>query len=824
MLTPDLLNRFTTHLKEALQKALSFAILNGREIIEPGDVLVGLLNEKGSIGAELLLKSGFSKEEAEQNFRGMACETRQLVTPDLSLPVKKIIEKCILTAHINEHKYVGTEHLLSALISSDDPLLQNFFAARAVTLPALREQILQVLKSTSRFPDFMGNGMEPDGPREEETLTPLTSRREPQRAARPSALDTFTRELTKPENADLLDPVIGRETELDRVVEILCRRNKNNPILLGDPGVGKTAIVEGLAKRLASGDVPDALYGKRIRCLDLALTVAGTMYRGEFEARLKQVVEEARQDPNMVLFIDEIHTIVGAGSTTGTLDAANILKPALARGEIRCIGATTWNEFKKHIEPDAALERRFQPITVDEPTAEATRVILGGLESRYADHHRVHYAPEALDAAVEFADRYITDRNFPDKAIDLIDEAAASVIAHRQSRESHERLAALEIAISATMEVKGAAVKEGHFEKADAATEDLARLEKERDALQRNVKRQFDANRPVVTREHVARVVARISNVPISTILSTERERLATLESDLGNTVIGQERAIAELSEIVRRSRLGLHDARRPKSAVLLVGPSGTGKTQLARTLAMTIFGREDALIKIDMSEFSEAHTVSKLVGSPAGYVGYREQTKLTDAIRKRPHGVVLFDEFEKAHADVQNILLQILEDGMMTDGTGRQISFRQSYIILTSNVGSDRLGKKTLGFSDDTDGFEQVVKQELAEILRPELMNRLDRTIIFRPLERDSLKEILRRELQEILARVEKTQRVACSAGDDVLEWLLTQPLPPEEGARAIRRLLEREVLSIIGRTLTEKPQKRKIAFSADKKRLKAT
>ncbi len=589
MLTPDLINRFTTHLKEALQKALGFAISNGREIVEPGDVLVGLLNEKGSIGAELLLKSGFSKEDAEADFRGTAGEARQLVTPDLSLPVKKIIEKCILTAHMNEHKYVGTEHLLSALVSSDDPLLQNFFAARAGALPTLREQILQVLKSTSRFPDFIGDGIGVGDAPNEETLTPLSPRREPQRAARASAMDAFTRELTKPETADLLDPVIGRETELDRVVEILCRRNKNNPILLGDPGVGKTAIVEGLAKRLASGDVPDALYGKRIRCLDLALTVAGTMYRGEFEARLKQVVEEARQDSNIVLFIDEIHTIVGAGSTTGTLDAANILKPALARGEIRCIGATTWNEFKKYIEPDAALERRFQPITVEEPTAEATRGILKGLQSRYADHHRIHYTQESLDAAVDFADRYITDRNFPDKAIDLIDEAAASVIAHRQSRESHERLSALEIAISATLEAKSAAVKEGHFQKADAAAADLIRLEKERDALQRNVKRQFDESRPIVTREHVARVVARISNVPLSTILSTERERLATLETELGSVVVGQERAISELSEIVRRSRLGLHDARRPKSAVLLVGPSGTGKTQLARTLAKTL-------------------------------------------------------------------------------------------------------------------------------------------------------------------------------------------------------------------------------------------
>ncbi|MFH1621127.1 MAG: ATP-dependent Clp protease ATP-binding subunit [Patescibacteria group bacterium] len=824
MLTPDILDRFTTHLKEALQKALGFAVASGRELVEPGDLLIGLINEKGSIGAELLLKQGIDIHKAELALRGIPSSQRgKVAAPDLSPAVKKILEKCVLTAHINEHKYVGTEHLLSALLEGEYPDLKTFFDNQKLDLAQLREQVLQVLKSTSRFPELAIGGDEMDDPT---PLPPELGRPQMPRQTRITALEAFTRELTNPETAASLDPVIGRERELDRVIEILCRRMKNNPVLLGDPGVGKTAIVEGLAKRLSEGDVPDALHGKKLLVLDLALTVAGTMYRGEFEARLKQILDEVRNDPEVILFIDEIHNIVGAGSTSGSLDAANILKPALSRGEIRCVGATTWAEYKKHIEPDAALERRFQPVAIEEPSAEATLEILKGLEKYYADYHRVKYAKGILENCIYFAEKYFPDRFFPDKAIDLLDESAASVIARRKSSERMERLASLELAVQVAEDNKNQAVHEGNLAKADEASKDMDRLDHEFQVLKKAYDDARSKDRPLVTPQDVAEVVSRVANVPLSTVLATERERLSSLENRLTSQILGQPKAMSAVSDAIFRSRLGLSDPKRPKTALLFVGPSGTGKTETAKVLAQELFGREEALIKLDMSEFSEGHTVAKLVGSPAGYVGYRDGTRLTDALRKRPHSVVLFDEFEKAHPDVQNLLLQILEDGCLTDGTGRPVSFKHSYAIITSNVGSDRLEKKSLGFENnensDDESFERMIKDELALRFRPELLNRLDRVVVFQPLNRGPIKELLKRELKKILSRVESVQLVACQAGDDVLEWLLSQPLPKEEGARAVRRLVEKEITAAIGRILTEQPQKKKLRIKATSNGLK--
>lgn len=825
MLSPDLIDRFTAHLKEALQKALSFTIMNGRDTVEPGDLLVGLLHEKGSIAAEILAKQKVTTDKTEKAFRGFPAPAAHIVTPDLSPAVKKIIEKCVLTAHLHEHKYVGTEHLLFALLDGDAGVVEQFLRQEKIDILQMREQLTTVLKSTSRFPEI-AEQLESAQEGEDAPQSPQNPMSDPRvmgkRNQPASALDAFTHELTRPQIAEKLDPVIGRETELERVIQILCRRNKNNPILLGEPGVGKTAIVEGLAKRLADGDVPEALYGKRLLSLDLAMTVAGTMYRGEFEGRLKQIIDEAKADPNVILFIDEIHNIVGAGSTSGSLDAANILKPALARGEIRCVGATTWAEYKKHIEPDAALERRFQPISVEEPTPEATITILEGLLPSYAKHHRVEYSEDVIPMAVRLAERYMTDRFFPDKAIDLIDEAAASIIAKRSVSEERERLATLSLAISAAEEHKQEAIRTNNLPAAEAAAKEIQELQTQAEGLQKAIEQKRAKDVLKVTGTDIAKIVARMTGATLGSVLATDREQLHGLRGALQQTIFGQDEAIDALTDVVTRSRLGFGDPTRPKAAMLFVGPSGTGKTEMARRLAKLLFGREDALVKIDMSEFSEGHSVAKLVGSPAGYVGYRDSNKFTDAIRKRPHSVVLFDEFEKAHPDVQNVLLQILEDGKLSDGTGRHIPFRHSYIIITSNAGSERIGMKSLGFANENNTFSAEVKEELKQRFRPELLNRLDRIVVFKPLDKNVLRSILRRELNTILERVEQAQHIAWTAGDDVIDWLSNRPLPEEEGARAIRHLIEREVTALISRLLAEKPNKKKISLTASKSGLK--
>ncbi|MSR85304.1 ATP-dependent Clp protease ATP-binding subunit [Candidatus Uhrbacteria bacterium] len=819
MIEPQFLARFTTHLKEALQKGLAFSISNGRDLVEPGDLLVGLLQEKGSIASEILNKSSIVLQTTEEHFRGFPAphQAGAPVAPDLSLAVKRLLEKCVMTAHVYEHKYVGTEHLLFALLETPLVDLHQFFEAQGMNLDLAKEQVTQVLKSTSKFPDLIVKPLGEHTENEAGVAPPLQvdERTRATREQRLRALEIFARELTAPDTVAELDPVIGREEEMERVVQILCRRFKNNPILLGEPGVGKTAIVEGLATKLAAGDVPDVLQGKRVFALDLSLMVAGTMYRGEFEARMKQLLEEVRTDKNIILFIDEIHNLVGAGSTSGSLDAANILKPALSRGEIRCIGATTWNEYKKFIEPDAALERRYQPVSVQEPSSELALKMLHGLKAHYEEHHGVHFEPEALTAAIRLSERYLTDRFFPDKAVDLLDEGAALLNAGRRSQEPMERLRALDIALSVMQEKKEQAVKNGHLDEASAALQDEERLMKEKKMLERTLEEARQAERLTVTADHIAQVVARIAHIPVSMVLSRERDQLANLENRLAETILGQTEAVRTVAEAVRHARLGLSDPRRPKASFLFVGPSGVGKTALARALAMEIFGRESALVKLDMSEFSEGHSVSKLLGSPAGYVGYREGNRLADTIRKHPHTVLLFDEFEKAHPDVQHILLQALEDGKITDAGGRAIPFHHSYMVLTSNVGADFLHRARLGFDDlstkKSQVYETLVRDQLSDRFRTELLNRLDRIVIFQPLERDALKEILRRELTAVFERLQATQKIIYSVQEEVLEWLLTQDLKAEEGARAARRIVEREVAALLGRALIEHPQKQK-------------
>ncbi len=770
MFQAELITRFTNHLKEVLQKALSFALQQGRGTLEAGDLVVGLLQERGCIGGELLFKAGISREQAEQQFKGMKIashdEQAASLTLDLSQDVKHILEKSVLTAHFHEHKYIGTEHLLFALLDIPIENLSVFFQAHKVSAIVLRGQVVNVLKSTSRFPD-VAKRLDQEQDQEEgatEETTDGNTRRSKEK--KPKALEIFARELSDPKHAELLDPVIGREQEIDRVTEILCRRTKNNPILLGEPGVGKTAIAEGLAQRLAKGTVPLPLKGKRLFAIDLALLVAGTMYRGEFEARLKQLIDEAKEDPNVILFIDEIHTIVGAGSTSGSLDAANMLKPALARGEVRCIGATTWSEYKKFIEPDAALERRYQPVDVPEPTREVTRQILNGLKERYEAHHKISYHPEALDAAVRLAERYLTDRFFPDKAIDLLDEAAAHVN-NRQTEEIKPK--------------KGGKKTKGPV--------------------------------TIVQASDIAAVVSRLSRVPLSSILLAEKEALRGLEGRLKTSILGQSEAVQAVAEAVQRARLGLSDPRRPKASFLFVGPSGVGKTELARVLAKELFGKEDALHRLDMSEFAEAHTVSKLLGSPAGYVGYREQNRLTDTLRKRPNSVLLLDEFEKAHPDVQHLLLQILEEGQLTDGTGKSVSLRNAYVVVTGNVGAELLQRGSLGFGDNAAGnkFEARVHEQLKERFRPELLNRFDKIIIFNPLSKEAIEALIRRETQTVLDRAQETHAINYRVSQEVFKWLTDQAKIKEEGGRAARRVVERDILPLVATALLKPSNKKR-------------
>lgn len=821
MLQPDFLARFTTHLREALQKGLAFAIASGRDLVLPGDLLVGLLQERGSVANDILLKSNVNQKQAEMVFRGLPTphEPGAAIAPDLSSMVKRALERSVLKAHTLQHKYVGTEHLLLSMLELAFVDVQTFLVEQGVQVDYLRDQLDSVLKTTSKFPDLNTSNTEVTDTDGSEEASPSLSEAQEQTRAKPradkkgKALESFARELTSPEHVSKLDPVIGRDAETERLIEVLCRRSKNNPILLGDPGVGKTAVVEGLAQRLAQDQVPDILQGKRVYALDLALLVAGTMYRGEFESRLKQLVDEAKADPNSILFIDEIHNIVGAGSTSGSLDAANILKPALARGEIRCIGATTWAEYKKHIEPDAALERRYQTIEVVEPDQAQTLAMLQGLKSRYEEHHGVRYSPIALDLAVKLAGRYLNDRHFPDKAIDVLDEAAAHVTSKRKSSEQVERIRALEVALSAIREVKQDALSRGALQEASQAFDDETRLQKEKQLMEKQLKKQRGQQKLTVDTDDVIHVVARMLRVSPAMIASSEREQLNGLEDRLRAHLVGQDEAIKHVSEAIHRAGLGLNDPRRPKASLLFVGPSGVGKTEMAKLLAKEIFGREEALVRLDMTEFSEGHSVSKLLGSPAGYVGYREGNRLSDTIRKHPHSVLLFDEFEKAHADVQHLLLQALEDGKMTDSSGRPLSLKHSYIILTSNVGSEFVSRSSIGFAhaeQSVGQFDESVREQLRDRFRPELLNRLDRIVVFKPLQREQLRSIVKREMDQILQRLQDGQQVKYKVEKNVVDWLLEREMNLLEGARSARHVVEREMASLLGKQLIQNPKKK--------------
>ncbi|MCK2020991.1 ATP-dependent protease ATP-binding subunit ClpC [Peribacillus frigoritolerans] len=769
--------RFTERAQKVLALAQEEAIRLGHNNIGTEHILLGLVREGDGIAAKALYALGLGPEKIQkevENLIGRGQDTAQTIhyTPR----AKKVIELSMDEARKLGHSYVGTEHVLLGLIREGEGVAARVLNNLGVSLNKARQQVLQLLGSNE------SGGHQGSAAANASTPT----------------LDGLARDLTAIAREGSLDPVIGRSKEIQRVIEVLSRRTKNNPVLIGEPGVGKTAIAEGLAQQIINNEVPEILRDKRVMTLDMGTVVAGTKYRGEFEDRLKKVMDEIRQAGNIILFIDELHTLIGAGGAEGAIDASNILKPSLARGELQCIGATTLDEYRKYIEKDAALERRFQPIQVDEPTIEESIQILKGLRDRYEAHHRVSITDEAIDAAVKLSDRYISDRFLPDKAIDLIDEAGSKV--RLRSYTTPPNLKELEVKLDDVRKEKDASVQSQEFEKAASLRDTEQRLREQLEETKKTWKEKQGQENSEVTVDDIAHVVSSWTGVPVTKLAQTESDKLLNMESILHDRVIGQEEAVIAVSKAVRRARAGLKDPKRPIGSFIFLGPTGVGKTELARALAESIFGDEDAMIRIDMSEYMEKHSTSRLVGSPPGYVGYEEGGQLTEKVRRKPYSVVLLDEIEKAHPDVFNILLQVLEDGRLTDSKGRTVDFRNTILIMTSNVGASALKTdKYVGFNiqdtgQDYKNMKGKVMEELKRAFRPEFLNRIDETIVFHSLEKNHLKQIVTLMSNQLTTRL-KEQEIYLELTDAAREKIATEGFDPEYGARPIRRALQKHV-----------------------------
>jgi len=769
--------RFTERAQKVLALSQEEAIRLGHNNIGTEHILLGLVREGEGIAAKALSALGLGPEKIQEeveNLIGRGQDASQTIhyTPR----AKKVIELSMDEARKLGHSYVGTEHILLGLIREGEGVAARVLNNLGVSLNKARQQVLQLLGSNESSSHQGGSAASANTP----------------------TLDSLARDLTAIAREGSLDPVIGRSKEIQRVIEVLSRRTKNNPVLIGEPGVGKTAIAEGLAQQIVQNEVPEILRDKRVMTLDMGTVVAGTKYRGEFEDRLKKVMDEIRQAGNIILFIDELHTLIGAGGAEGAIDASNILKPSLARGELQCIGATTLDEYRKYIEKDAALERRFQPITVDEPTAEESVQILKGLRDRYEAHHRVSITDEAIEAAVKLSDRYISDRFLPDKAIDLIDEAGSKV--RLRSYTTPPNLKELEVKLEEVRKEKDASVQSQEFEKAASLRDTEQRLREQLEETKKNWKEKQGQENSEVTVEDIASVVASWTGIPVSKLAQTETNKLLNMESILHNRVIGQEEAVIAISKAVRRARAGLKDPKRPIGSFIFLGPTGVGKTELARALAESMFGDEDAMIRIDMSEYMEKHSTSRLVGSPPGYVGYEEGGQLTEKVRRKPYSVVLLDEIEKAHPDVFNILLQVLEDGRLTDSKGRTVDFRNTVLIMTSNVGASALKRnKYVGFNiqdgeADYKDMKGKVMEELKRAFRPEFLNRIDEIIVFHSLEKKHLKEIVTLMADQLVKRLAE-QDIHLTITDAAKEKIADEGYDPEYGARPLRRAIQKHI-----------------------------
>ncbi|PTX58143.1 ATP-dependent Clp protease ATP-binding subunit ClpC [Melghirimyces profundicolus] len=770
--------RFTERAQKVLALAQEEAVRLGHSNIGTEHILLGLVREGEGIAAKALMGLGLGLEKVQKEVetligRGQGQPTNIAYTPR----AKKVIELSMDEARKLGHTYVGTEHILLGLIREGEGVAARVLNNLGVSLNKARQQVLQLLGSSEAVSSHQGSTSNANTP----------------------TLDSLARDLTADAKEDNLDPVIGREKEIERVIQVLSRRTKNNPVLIGEPGVGKTAVAEGLAQRIVDGETPETLRGKRVMTLDMGTVVAGTKYRGEFEDRLKKIMDEIRQAGNVILFIDELHTLIGAGGAEGAIDASNILKPALARGDLQCIGATTLDEYRKYIEKDAALERRFQPITVDEPSVEEAVQILEGLRDRYEAHHRVKITDDAIEAAVKLSDRYITDRYLPDKAIDLIDEAASKV--RLSSFIVPPDLKEMEQKLEEVRKEKDAAVQSQEFEKAASLRDKEQKLREELESTRNRWKEDQGKTDSEVGPEDIAEVVANWTGIPVKKLAEEESERLLNMENILHKRVIGQDEAVRSVSRAIRRARAGLKDPKRPIGSFIFLGPTGVGKTELARALAEAMFGDEEAIIRVDMSEYMEKHSTARLVGAPPGYVGYEEGGQLTEKVRRKPYSVVLFDEVEKAHPEVFNVLLQVLEDGRLTDGKGRTVDFRNTVIIMTSNVGADLIkSNKRLGFSvgdqaqDEYEAMKDNVMEELKKAFRPEFLNRIDDVIVFHSLKEEHLQEIVSLMSDQLRKRL-KEQEIDFVLSDAAAKYLAKAGFDPTYGARPLRRAIQKNI-----------------------------
>lgn len=777
---------------EKANKALNLAIESAEEMrhnyVGTEHILYGLVKEGSGVAATALNECGVTEDALREKLESIN-GTMSLVelTPDDFTPrTKRVLRAAVIISSKTGYTYVGTEHLLLAILSESDSYAVAFLEELGVSVERLAQAVSKGMQ---------GGAEEGFGGFENESA-PNGSQK------RGSALDKFGRDLTQAAKNGEIDPVIGREKEIQRVIQILSRRTKNNPVLIGEPGVGKTAVAEGLALEIAKGNVPEILKDKRVVSLDLTGMVAGAKYRGDFEERIKAAIDEVKKSKNTILFIDELHTIVGAGAAEGSADAANILKPSLARGDFQVIGATTLNEYRKYIEKDAALERRFQPVKVGEPTPEQAVQILKGLRDSYEAHHKVKITDEAINAAVTLSSRYIADRYLPDKAIDLIDEGASKV--RLASLTSPDNVKELEDEIADYEKEKASAINEQDFERAARLRDEQKELQTKLDDAKKKWQEQQKGNSGEVTAEDIAKIVSEWTGIPVVQLTKEESERLLNMENVLHERVIGQSEAVTAIAKAIRRGRVGLKDPKRPVGSFIFLGPTGVGKTELCKALAEAMFGDENAMLRLDMSEYMEKHTVSKLIGSPPGYVGFEEGGQLTEKVRRKPYSVVLFDEIEKAHPDVFNMLLQILEDGRLTDSQGRTVDFKNTIIIMTSNVGARLITEKqsSLGFNSENENVEESEKKdikelvtgELRKVFRPEFLNRVDDIIVFNKLNKDEIKQIAVKMLKTLENRLDK-MNIKISFTDNAISEIADKGFDENYGARPLRRAIQNEI-----------------------------